>query len=149
MPPKKKAAGGGDAAKGEKVFKNLCSACHSLSVSLMQIHDSLIIPWYLQLTYNSLTQLDPPSEVSVAQTSPQEKVSTTHRPLPPRPPWSGPTVTSTSGSSRQLVSPLVTPWPSPVSVLPRIALIWLLILRVVEQRSSFYQRCLDSVARVY
>jgi cytochrome c2 len=36
MPPKKKAAaGGGDAAKGEKVFKNLCSACHSLSVSLL------------------------------------------------------------------------------------------------------------------
>lgn len=34
MPPKKKAAGGGDAAKGEKVFKNLCSACHSMSVSL-------------------------------------------------------------------------------------------------------------------
>ena len=32
MPPKKKKAGGGDAAKGEKVFKNLCSACHSLSV---------------------------------------------------------------------------------------------------------------------
>lgn len=29
MPPKKKAAG--DPAKGEKIFKNLCSACHSLS----------------------------------------------------------------------------------------------------------------------
>ena len=29
MPPKKKAAG--DPAKGERVFKNLCSACHSLS----------------------------------------------------------------------------------------------------------------------
>jgi len=40
MPPKKKAAGGGDAAKGEKVFKNLCSACHSLSVRLIAIHDS-------------------------------------------------------------------------------------------------------------
>ena len=35
MPPKKKAAGGGDAAKGEKVFKNLCSACHSLSVCII------------------------------------------------------------------------------------------------------------------
>ena len=35
MPPKKKAAGGGDAAKGEKVFKNLCSACHSLSVRFL------------------------------------------------------------------------------------------------------------------
>ena len=31
MPPKKKAAGGGDPSKGEKIFKNLCSACHSLS----------------------------------------------------------------------------------------------------------------------
>ena len=29
MPPKKKASG--DPAKGERVFKNLCSACHSLS----------------------------------------------------------------------------------------------------------------------
>ena len=33
MPPKKKKAGGGDAAKGEKIFKNLCGVCHSLSVS--------------------------------------------------------------------------------------------------------------------
>ena len=31
MPPKKKKAGG-DAAGGERIFKNLCSACHSLSV---------------------------------------------------------------------------------------------------------------------
>ena len=30
MPPKKKKASG-DASKGEKVFKNLCSVCHSLS----------------------------------------------------------------------------------------------------------------------
>merc|ERR1712178_385600 len=30
MPPKKKKASG-DAAKGEKVFKNLCGVCHSLS----------------------------------------------------------------------------------------------------------------------
>ncbi len=35
MPPKKKAggSGSGDPAAGEKIFKNLCSACHSLSVS--------------------------------------------------------------------------------------------------------------------
>ena len=33
MPPKKKKASG-DAAKGEKVFKNLCGVCHSLSVSI-------------------------------------------------------------------------------------------------------------------
>ena len=32
MAPKKKKSAG-DAAKGEKVFKNLCSTCHSLSVS--------------------------------------------------------------------------------------------------------------------
>ena len=32
MPPKKKKASG-DAAKGEKVIKNLCGVCHSLSVS--------------------------------------------------------------------------------------------------------------------
>ena len=33
MGPKKKKAAG-DAAKGEKIFKNLCAVCHSLSVSL-------------------------------------------------------------------------------------------------------------------
>ena len=32
MAPKKKQSGG-DAAKGERVFKNLCGVCHSLSVS--------------------------------------------------------------------------------------------------------------------
>ena len=32
MAPKKKKSEG-DAAKGEKVFKNLCGVCHSLSVS--------------------------------------------------------------------------------------------------------------------
>jgi cytochrome c len=31
MPPKKKVAG--DPGKGEKVFKNLCAVCHSMSVS--------------------------------------------------------------------------------------------------------------------
>ena len=30
MPPKKKKAGG-DPGSGEKIFKNLCSGCHSLS----------------------------------------------------------------------------------------------------------------------
>ena len=34
MAPKKKKASG-DAAKGEKVFKNLCGVCHSLSVSIL------------------------------------------------------------------------------------------------------------------
>ena len=32
MPPKKKKAAG-SAGAGEKVFKNLCGVCHSLSVS--------------------------------------------------------------------------------------------------------------------
>mgnify|MGYP003695082741 CR=1 FL=1 len=32
MGPKKKKSAG-DPAKGEKVFKNLCAVCHSLSVS--------------------------------------------------------------------------------------------------------------------
>ena len=31
MPPKKKAAG--DASKGEKIFKNVCAVCHSMSVT--------------------------------------------------------------------------------------------------------------------
>ena len=35
MGPKKKASG--DANKGEKVFKNLCAACHSLSVSITML----------------------------------------------------------------------------------------------------------------
>ena len=30
MPPKKKKAAG-DPAKGEKIFKNLCAVCHSLT----------------------------------------------------------------------------------------------------------------------
>ena len=34
MAPKKKKSEG-DAAKGEKVFKNLCGVCHSLSVSII------------------------------------------------------------------------------------------------------------------
>ena len=34
MAPKKK-KNEGDAAKGEKVFKNLCGVCHSLSVSII------------------------------------------------------------------------------------------------------------------
>ena len=40
MAPKKKKASG-DAAKGEKVFKNLCGVCHSLSVSRKAILSQL------------------------------------------------------------------------------------------------------------
>ena len=77
MPPKKKAggSGGGDATKGEKVFKNLCSACHSLSV----IESSILS------NYFSLTQLVRLSAVSQVTTSLQEKASATPQPLPQRP----------------------------------------------------------------
>ena len=75
MPPKKKKAGGGDPAKGEKVFKNLCSACHSLSVRQS-----------LKLNIFSLTRQAPPLEVSVEQTSPREKALTTHQHWLPRQP---------------------------------------------------------------
>ena len=44
MPPKRKKGGAtGDAAKGEKIFKNLCSACHSLSVTLQINYNRLIL----------------------------------------------------------------------------------------------------------
>ncbi len=49
MPPKKKASG--DPAKGEKIFKNLCSACHALSVGFkFTFH-------LFYLSYFRLTQL--------------------------------------------------------------------------------------------
>ena len=31
MPAKKKKGGAGDAGKGEKIFKNLCAVCHSMT----------------------------------------------------------------------------------------------------------------------
>ena len=59
MPPKKKVAG--DPGKGEKVFKNLCAVCHSLSVRHPIFNTRLI-------------QLDPRLEVSQAQTLPHNLV---------------------------------------------------------------------------
>ena len=54
MPAKKKGAQG-DAAKGEKTFKNLCSVCHSLSVSCPRLNGvRLILPDLL-----SVELLDP------------------------------------------------------------------------------------------
>lgn len=35
MPPKKGKEG--DAGKGEKIYKNLCAVCHSLSVTILKI----------------------------------------------------------------------------------------------------------------
>ena len=34
----KKGKKGGNAAKGEKIFKNLCAVCHSLAVSIFLHH---------------------------------------------------------------------------------------------------------------
>ena len=67
MPPKKKKAGG-DAAKGEKIFKNLCAACHSLSVPLL----------LTLITSYSPIQLDQHSEVCQAKTLLQERASVIH-----------------------------------------------------------------------
>ena len=74
MPPKKKAAGGGDPSKGEKIFKNLCSACHSLSVRRKRL-----------MIHYRLTQPVPPSVVLVVTTSQQEKVSAIPQRWLPRP----------------------------------------------------------------
>ena len=41
MPPKKKKASG-NAAAGEKVFKNLCGVCHALSVSLEEEEEECV-----------------------------------------------------------------------------------------------------------
>ena len=114
MPPKKKKAGGGDAAKGEKIFKNLCSACHSLSVSDSSNLDSI-----------RPTQQAPPSAVSAVKTSLQDKGSTTHRPWLLRPPSSGLTETWTNGLSLLLTSRLATPWPLQELQVPKTARIWL------------------------
>ncbi len=67
MPPKKKKAGGGDPAKGERIFKNLCSACHALSVRIFRHRLNEFRPIQLVLLL----------EVSAVSISPQDKVSTT------------------------------------------------------------------------
>lgn len=135
MPPKKKAAGGGDAAKGEKIFKNLCSACHSMSVSRIHVDiEALVTIWLF--AYFRLTQLDLLSVVSVETTSLLDKVSTIPQHLRLRPPWSGLMVTLTSGLSSRQVSHLVTPWPSPVLVAQRTAQIWSPTSREVEHTSD-------------
>ena len=57
MAPKKKKASG-DAAKGEKVFKNLCGVCHSLSVSFKTFVLTRLAPtpedfrWLSESTFN-------------------------------------------------------------------------------------------------
>lgn len=55
MPPKKKKASG-NAAAGERVFKNLCGACHSLSVSYLDFPPLTIV--FIRLC--SLTLSVPP-----------------------------------------------------------------------------------------
>ena len=64
MPAKKKGAQG-DAAKGEKTFKNLCSVCHSLSVSSPQLNGARLT----LLDLLSVELLDPTSlQVQVSPT---------------------------------------------------------------------------------
>ena len=46
MAPKKKKSEG-DAAKGERVFKNLCGVCHSLSVSIVPTFWEYKLNWKL------------------------------------------------------------------------------------------------------
>ena len=71
MGPKKKGGkASGDAAKGEKVFKNLCGVCHSLSVS-----NKLLFSNYVNYR---LTLSDQLLEVSAVVTLPQVKGLTIH-----------------------------------------------------------------------
>ena len=72
MPPKKKASG--DASKGEKIFKNLCGVCHSLSVSLLTTN----------LLINRLTQSVPVSVLLLGTTLLRLTASLTPRLSPPK-----------------------------------------------------------------
>lgn len=132
MPPKKKKAAG-DAAKGERIFKNLCSACHSLSVSLPITFISSVFwtsPFY------RLTQLVPLSVDCQETTSLLEKDSTIHLLWLLRPLSSGLMVTSTSGLSHLPILPQVMVWHSLVSQVARIDKILSLISREVERKCN-------------
>ena len=98
MGAKKKKASG-NAAAGEKVFKNLCGVCHSLSVSISSSskYTSLFIISHQVFFDYSLTLWVLPLEVSPAKTSPLVKASPTLARFPQKLPSNGPTVTSTSG----------------------------------------------------
>ena len=111
MPPKKKKAGG-EAAKGEKIFKNLCAACHSLSVMNL---------FTLRLS-SRLILLDLHLGVCQDKTLLQERASVIHLHSHQRLLSNGLTVTWTSGSRLQLSSPLVMPWLSQESQVRRTEL---------------------------
>ena len=138
MPPKKKKASG-DASKGEKVFKNLCGVCHSLSVSLL---NSILMParlkirsrqkteirfkrkpwkWmtyilnHMFLLFYRLTLLVQRSVVLEDLTSLPVKDSVTHLLFHPRLPSNGLPPTWTDGLNPQLISLQETPWLSLVS----------------------------------
>ena len=101
MGPKKKKSAG-DAAKGEKVFKNLCGVCHSLSVSNK-----------VCFSYFRPTLLDQLLEVSEDPILPLVTDSITRLLCQQRLPWNGLLVTWIDGWSPQLPSLLVMPWLLP------------------------------------
>ena len=99
----KKAKASGDAAKGEKVFKNLCQTCHSLSVST---------PHFKFLPFFRHIQLDQHSEELVVPTSHLERVSTTQAHCLQRLLLNGQLPTWTDGFKALLNLHLETPWLS-------------------------------------
>ena len=128
MPPKKKKAAG-NAAAGERVFKNLCGACHALSVSHLNIGRAGMTQFYL----NSLTLWAQLSEVCQARISRRAKASPTRVPYPQRLLSSGPTVILISGSRVRQASRQVTLWPSPALLTPKTELTSSPTSRVVEE----------------
>jgi len=130
MPPKKKKSG--DASKGEKIFKNLCSACHSLAVSIFNTTSTIseVLSHCLFCFDCSLTRSDLLSEVSVVSPLLPVMVTHTHPLSPPKLPSSGPMVTSTSGWRTLLNLHLVTLWLLPELEQIRTAATWSLISRV-------------------
>ena len=137
MPPKKKKASG-DASKGEKVFKNLCGVCHSLSVSLLNsilttgeaenqissknrnkiqkkimnmidlLNTMFLFVYRLILLVQLSVVLEDPTSLPV-------KDSVTHLLSHPRLPSSGLLPTWIDGSNPHLISLQETPWLSLVS----------------------------------
>merc|ERR1711957_658423 len=74
----------------------------------------------LSATRSLLTQSDPLLAASPARTSPLLMALLTRQPSLLRPPSSGLTLTSTSGSSSRQRSPLATLWRSPASATRKI-----------------------------
>ena len=94
MGAKKKKASG-NAAAGEKVFKNLCGVCHSLSVSFSSLRKYSYLTLFV--SDYSLTLLVLPLEVYPAKTSLRAKASPTLARFPQKLRSNGLMVTLTSG----------------------------------------------------